>query len=127
MAKEQFYQTETIKYPAGTTARTMTKEVILNSSYERCVGIALFESSNGGLTTFRVGLDDKDKQYISAVHKDMLKSDPGAGLNMEERFLKINIKANGHKVKVNTELPYDTTAVLEYDIVFLLERDKQSY
>ncbi len=127
MAKETYYQTEKVSYPVGTSARTMTKEVTLNSSYERCVGIALFENKNGGLSCYRVGLDDKDQQYISAVHKDMLKSDPGAGLDMNNRFLAINIKANNHKVKINTELPYELTDVLEYDMVFKLERDEKRY
>jgi hypothetical protein len=125
MNKEFYYQTETINYPAATSARTMTKEVILNSSYERCVGIAVFESRGGGLPMYRIGLDDKDQQYISAVHKDLLASDKAAGMETSKRFLPLNIKAGGHKVKVNTELPWDTTDVLEYDIVFLLERGMQ--
>ncbi len=125
MAKELYYQSETVNYNGGTTARTLFKEVILDSSYDRCIGIAVLESKDGGISSYRIGLDDKDKQYISAVHKDLLKSDPAAGLSTEKRFLPVNIKAGGHKVKVATALPVNLVSDLEYDIVFLLERDQQ--
>lgn len=125
MNEDIYYQSETISYATGTTAKTLRKDITLNSSYERCVGIALFESKSGGIPTYRIGIDDKDKQYISAVHKDMLRSSPQAGLDMNNRFLAMNIKAEGHKVKVSTELPADLTEDIEYDIVFKLVRSAQ--
>ncbi len=123
--KEYFIQSETIQYNTGKTAGTVYKEIILNSSYERCVGIAVLESKNGGIPTYRIGLDDKDKQYISVVHKDLLLSDKTAGMSLSQRFLPQNIKAAGHKVKVATAIPADLTDDLEYDFVFLLEREPQ--
>lgn len=126
MAKEFFYQTETINYNAGTTARTLFKEITLDGAYERCAGIAVLESKNGGIASYRIGVDDKDKQYISAVHKDLLLSDKSAGMETSNRFLPINIKAGGHKIKIATQIPVDLVSDLEYDIVFLLEREQQS-
>ncbi len=126
MSKDLFYQSETINYNGGTTARTLFKELVLNSSYERCVGIAVLESKDGGIPSYRIGLDDKDKQYISAVHKNLLMSDTAAGLETGKRFLPVNIKAGGHKIKIATALPIDLVSDLEYDIVFLLERDQQA-
>jgi len=125
MAKEIFYQSETISYATSQPAGTLYKEITLNSSYERCIGIALIESKPGGVSAYRIGLDDKDKQYISAVHKNLLMSDPAAGMAVANRFLPVNIKADGHKVKVATVIPANLTADLEYDIVFLLQRDAQ--
>nr|WP_321405877.1 hypothetical protein [uncultured Carboxylicivirga sp.] len=125
MEKEYFIQSETISYATGTTAGTKRKEVTLNSSYERCIGVAVLESKNGGISTYRIGLDDKDKQYISVVHKDMLISDKAAGMSIDERFLKQNIKASGHKVQISTAIPSDLVSDLEYDFVLLLEREAQ--
>ncbi len=123
--KEIHYQSETIQYATGQAPMTLFKEIILNSAYERCIGIAVYESKTGGIPTYRIGLDDKDKQYISAVHKDMLKSSPMAGLNAKDRFMVMNIKAEGHKVKIATVIPAILTEDLEYDIVFLLQRETQ--
>jgi len=125
MKQESYYQSETIAYGTGTTASTYYKEITLNSSYERCVGIAVIESKDAALSSYRIGVADKDKQYISSVHKDMLRSHPTAGLSNKERFLPVNIKANGHKIKISTTLPVQLTADLEYDVVLLLERPEQ--
>ncbi len=123
--KEVFYQTETIGYASGQAAGTLYKEVILDSAYERVVGIAVLESKDGGIASYRIGIDDKDKQYISAVHKNLLMSDKAAGMTPSNRFLPMNIKAAGHKVKIATVIPANLTADLEYDIVFLLQREQQ--
>lgn len=125
MEKEVFYQTETINYAAATPAATLYKEITLNSSYERCTGVALFESKTGGISTYRIGIDDKDKQYFSSTHKDLYVSSPQAGQQEENRFLKTNIKAGGHKIKIGTQLPEVLSSDLEYDIVFKLERNAQ--
>ncbi|WP_075603111.1 hypothetical protein [Saccharicrinis aurantiacus] len=123
--KEYFIQSETISYNSGKTAGTVFKEIILNSSYDRCIGIAVLESKDGGIPAYRIGLDDKDKQYISVVHKDMLLSDKTAGMSIKQRFLPQNIKAAGHRVKVATAIPVNLVDDLEYDFVFLLEREPQ--
>lgn len=123
--KEYFIQSETISYNSGKTAGTVFKEIILNSSYDRCIGIAVLESKGGGIPVYRIGLDDKDKQYISVVHKDMLLSDKTAGMSIKQRFLPQNIKAAGHRVKVATAIPVNLVDDLEYDFVFLLEREPQ--
>lgn len=125
MAKEYFYQSERVLIPAGTSPKTMFSEFVLNSSYERCVGMAICESQTGGIPFYRIGLNDKDKQYVQSVHKDILQSSPSAGLRVSERFLALNVKAGGHKVKVSTELPKAPTGDIEYDVIFLLERDEQ--
>lgn len=124
--KQVYYQTELISYDALTPAKTLYKEVVLDSSYQRCVGIAVIESGNGGIPFYRIGLDDKDNQFISAVHKNLLVSDVSAGMQLQNRFLPVNIKAGGHKVKVATEIPLALVSMLQYDIVFLLERDEQA-
>ncbi len=123
--KEIHYQTETIALPSATGAGSYTKEYILNSAYTRCIGIAVLESKTGGISTYRIGLDDKDNRYISAVHKNLLQSDKAAGMSFKDRFLPMNIKADGHRIKVTTVLPEPITSDLEYDIVFLLTRDAQ--
>ena len=125
MIKELFYQTEKIVFPADTQARTYRNEIILDSSYERCVGIAVIESQTGGIPVYRLGLEDKDKMIISTVHKSFLMSDKAAGLKLDNRALPLNIKAGGHKVKIITDIPVLLTAELEYDVVFILERSEQ--
>jgi hypothetical protein len=122
--KEYHIQSETVSLPAGTAAGTKRKNVTLNSSYERCIGIAVFECKNGGGSgVYRIGLDDKDNQIISTVHKDLLISDKAAGMKIEDRFMKQNIKADGHKVQVSTAIPDVLASDLEYDIAFLLVRE----
>ncbi len=123
--KDYFIQSETVTYATGQAAGTVYKEIILNSSYERCIGIAVLETSDGGIPTYRIGLDDKDKQYISVVHKDLLISDKTAGMSLKQRFMPQNIKAGGHKVKVAVAIPAALVSDLEFDIVFLLEREPQ--
>lgn len=123
--KEYFIQSETVSYPNGTAAGTKREDITLTSGYDRCIGVAVLESSGGGIPAYRIGLDDKDKQYISVVHKDLLMSDKAAGMKIEDRFMKQNIKADGHKVQVSTAIPAILTADLEYDFVFLLEREPQ--
>jgi len=123
--KEYFIQSETISYPTGTAAGTKREDITLRSGYDRCVGVAVLESGNGGIPSYRIGLDDKDKQYISVVHKDLLMSDKAAGMKIEDRFMKQNIKADGHKVQISTAIPALLTADLEYDFVLLLEREPQ--
>ncbi len=123
--KDYFIQSETISYATGQAAGTVYKEIILNSSYERCIGVAVLETADGGISTYRIGLDDKDKQYISVVHKDLLISDKTAGMSLKNRFLPQNIKAAGHKVKVAVSIPAILTDDLEFDMVFLLEREPQ--
>ena len=123
--KEYFIQSETITYNTGKTAGTVYEEITLNSAYERCIGVAVLETKGGGIPTYRIGLDDKDKQYISVVHKDLLLSDKTAGMSLKQRFLPQNIKAAGHKVKVATSIPVNLVDDLEYDFVFLLEREPQ--
>jgi len=125
MAKEYFYQSERVLIPAGTTPKTMFSEFVLNSSYERCVGLAILESQDGGIPFYRIGVNDKDQQYVQSVHKTLLQSSPAAGLRVTERFLPVNIKAGGHKVKISTELTKAPQSDIEYDVTFLLERDEQ--
>ncbi|MGQ1786346.1 hypothetical protein [Saccharicrinis sp. GN24d3] len=123
--KEYFIQSETISYATGTAAGTKREDITLRADFERCIGVAVFESGNGGIPSYRIGLDDKDKQYISVVHKDLLMSDKAAGMKIEDRFMKQNIKASGQKVQISTAIPALLTADLEYDFVFLLEREPQ--
>ncbi len=123
--KELTYQSEKITFASGTAERTYRTEFILNSGYERCIGIAVIESQTGGISSYRVGLEDNSGNVlISPVHKNFLQSDKAAGLKLENRVLPVNIKAGGQKIKVITEIPTALTADLEYDIVFVLEREK---
>ncbi len=123
MAKEYTYQCEVIEYESGVSARNYRKEFILNSGYERCIGVAVIPVSDGGNDAFLIGLEDKDKTIISNVPSDFLASDKSAGLNPSNRLLPVNIKAGGHKVKLVTEITEDTTAILSYYVVFQLERE----
>lgn len=122
---EFYYQAEKITFPVDTNARTYRNEIILDSGYERCLGIAVIESKTGGIASYRIGLEDKDKMIISAVHKSFLQSAPEAGMKLENRCLPLNIKAGGHKVKVITDIPALLTEEMEYDVVFVLERSEQ--
>ena len=124
--KEITYQAEKVSFASGTTARTYRNEFILDSSYERCIGIAVIETKDGGISSYRLGLEDNDKTIISLVHKDFLKSDPAAGMKLENRVLPLNIKAGGHKAKMVTDIPITLTADLEYDVVFVLERERDN-
>lgn len=121
--KDIFYQTERIQFPADTQPRTYRNEVILDSSYERCIGVTVIESQTGGISSYRIGIEDKDKTIIANVPKKFLMSEPAAGLKLENRVLPVNIKAGGHKVKIITDIPMQLTSELEYDIVFVLERE----
>ncbi len=126
MMKETFYQTSTFNIPAATAAGVYYQEVVLDSSYERCVGLAILESVAGGISAYRIGLEDKDRQYISPVHKNLLISSPEVGVFPKNRFMDLNLKAGGHKVKIAISLPSAITEDIEIDAVFLLERSAQA-
>ncbi len=123
--KEKFYQSETITYPTGTVARAHRQEIILDQGYENCVGLCIIEVEDGGIPTYRVGVEDRNKTIISPLNKDFLQSDKAAGLNLENRVIPVNIRAEGNKIKFITDIPEETTEKLEYDVVLVLEREQK--
>ncbi|GJM64973.1 hypothetical protein [Persicobacter diffluens] len=120
MKKETFLQTKTIEIPGATAATVIRSEVKLNSSYERCTGVAIYPIKQGGVDAFRVGLDDNGGALLQVTHQDALTADKS--LPFSDRFQEINVPANGHTVKINTQFDQQTTEALKYDFVFRLER-----
>ncbi|WP_053404252.1 hypothetical protein [Persicobacter sp. CCB-QB2] len=124
MRKETFLQTKTIEVPAGTASTVIRSEVKLNSSYERCTGVAIYPIKQGGLDAFRVGLEDNGGALLQVTHQDALTADKSLPFN--DRFQEVDIPANGHTVKINTQFDQQTTEKLVYDFVFRLTRTLKS-
>ncbi|MBD0403209.1 hypothetical protein [Flammeovirga sp. EKP202] len=123
--KEYFYQTQHISFPDQQPAGTLYKDIVLNNAYQRCVGIALFPITDGGQSFFRVGLGDQNQDYLNNIHYKALVSSEASGLEVDKRFMKVNIKAEGHILKLRTEIQNQVTSELSYDFILLLERDKK--
>lgn len=121
--KEIFYQSETIKILNGTDPRAYRHEIILDQAYTSCVGLTIIEVADGGISTYKVGVEDRDKTIISPVNKKFLMSEPVAGLKLENRVVPVNIRAEGHKIKIITDLPEITKSELQYDVVLVLQRE----
>lgn len=121
--KEIFYQSETIKIANATDPRAYRHEIILDQAYTSCVGFAIIEVKDGGIATYRVGVEDRDKTIVSPVNKKFLMSEPIAGLKLENRVIPVNIRAEGHKIKIITDLPEITKSVLQYDVILVLQRE----
>jgi len=124
--KQYHYQTELISYNTGTVASNLRKEIILNSAYERCIGVGIIPVSNGGINMHKVGIEDATETIITPVPFSFLESDKAAGLKPENRLLPINMRAMGHKATMITEIPQDITAELSYYVVFQLEREQKA-
>lgn len=125
--KEIFYQSELVTIPTATEPRAYRHEIILDQAYTSCVGIAIIEVSDGGIATYRVGLEDRDKTIISPINKGFLQSDKTAGLKLENRVMPVNIRAEGHKIKIITDLPKVTTKELQYDVLLVLQREAKKH
>lgn len=123
--KEYFYQTKQIIYPDQTPSGTLYTDIVLNNAYERCIGVAIYPIQEGGQSFYRVGLGDQNQDYLNNIHYKALVASEASGLETDKRFMKLNIKAEGHTVKVRTEIPSQVVGTLSYDVVFLLEREKR--
>lgn len=122
--KEYFYQTQHISFPDSTPAGTLYKDIVLNNAYKRCVGIAVYPILNGGQSFYRIGLGDQNQDYLNNIHYKALVGSENAGLEVDKRFMKVNIKAEGHILKLRTEIQTQVDSQLSYDFVLLLEREK---
>lgn len=123
--KEIFYQNETITLPAQTEPRAYRHEIILDQSYEHCVGLCIIEVKDGGIPTYRVGVEDRNKTIVSPVNKNFLQGDKSAGLKLENRVIPVNIRAEGSKIKIITDVPEKTKTEINYDVVLVLQRKEQ--
>ncbi|GAA4850961.1 hypothetical protein [Algivirga pacifica] len=126
MKKEYYYQVVNVKYPSGTPVGTLHKEVSLSNAYDHCVGVAFYPIATSGANDFfRVGIADNSQDYVQNIPFKALMSDPTAGLQQANRFAPLLITGRGHVVKVRTEFTAAITAVVEYDLIFLMERDRK--
>jgi hypothetical protein len=86
--------------------------------YERCVGICFTEQTNGGNANYKIGFSDDNNQYIDPVPCEVLKF--SSALEIQKRFLDIDIPGNGNKVYIDVVLPANTGSDMKCTVVFKL-------
>lgn len=108
---------------ANGTASGITKiPKVIDSTVERVIGISIQPISNGGLTYYRIGIQDDNQVYDELNHFKNYVAGDAAGLSSEQRFVATNIRGDENKVYVNVETPAPTTSDLVFDVTFLCER-----
>ncbi|WP_299760876.1 hypothetical protein [uncultured Pontibacter sp.] len=115
-------QTLTVTYPVGTAAGTYNDSVVLDEQYSECQGVAAYESGNGGIPNYKIGLKDSSDTYQEQTHKDdwIVSTDVAPS----QRIKPITPPIRGQKLTVVTQIPEVLTAELSYDIVFKLTGKK---
>lgn len=119
------YQTEDVLYKAGTQGSAKyTSEFELDTHYDQCDGIQVYEILNGGISYYQIGIDDKNTFYNTLVHKADYISGPSVDPNSRYKTISIPI-VSGNKIKVNTYIPALLATDLYYQIVFRLRRSQE--
>lgn len=97
--------------------------MVLDQDFEGCKGVAVYENSNGGIPSFKIGLKDSSRTYQEQTHKnDWVISTEVAP---KDRYKPMALPTNGAKLTIRTELPAAAVSDVSYDIVFLLEGKRQ--
>ncbi|MFD3001438.1 hypothetical protein ACFS7Z_13785 [Pontibacter toksunensis] len=111
-------QTVTVVLPAGTPAGVHEVTEILDTQYQQCVGVAVYETSNGGVPNYKIGLRDDTQTYQMNTHRDDWVS--STDVAPDERYKSLDLPVNGSRLTIRTQLQAALTSELSYDIVFRL-------
>ncbi len=120
--KKVKYQAVEISNAASTAAGTYEHSITLDSGYDRCTGIILYD--NTGTQNVQIGLDDKQGTILDLVHENLIGSTQKyAG---DKRFLKLNFPViNGQALKIRQKLESAIGGSDVYtNIMFRLEKDE---
>lgn len=112
------YLVQEITIAAATTGLTSRTAKDITAGYERVVGIAFVEQSNGGNANYKIGFSDDNKNYIDPVPADLYKS--GTNIKMDDRFLPVDIPGNGNKVYAEIVLPGVPASEFKVSIIYKL-------
>jgi len=115
------YQTEEIRYSAGTEFGKFSKNVELDSNFDYCDGVQVIELSNGGVPFYNIGLEDKSNTYHSQTHKNDWINGTDTPINSRYKDVMIPV-INGSKLQVVTQFDAVPTQELRYQIIFKLKK-----
>lgn len=115
------YQTVNVKMTAGTAKAKYTENVELDSNFDYCDGVQAIEISNGGVSHYSIGLEDKNNNYHSLTHRNDWNN--GTDTPINNRYKEIFIPViRGDKLEVKTQFDSDLTSDLYYQIIFRLRK-----
>lgn len=115
------YQTKEIVLPAGTPATTKDTNINLDSAFTNCTGVAIHEKTNGGISSYDVGLADDTRMYHHLTDKkDWIAGD---GVPLNNRYKNIDIPNEGQVIRVTIKPDAAVVSELRVQIVFRLEKE----
>ncbi|HEY8936703.1 MAG TPA: hypothetical protein VIM65_15850 [Cyclobacteriaceae bacterium] len=115
------YQTVIIKKASGTEKSRYTDAIELDTHFEICDGVQIHQITNGGITFYAVGLEDKSNNYQNITHVDDFVCSTSVPINMRYKEISIPV-ISGEKLEIKTEFYENLTADLEYHVVFRLRK-----
>ncbi len=117
-------QTLEVSYAVATAAATKTDDIQLDESYEKCLGVALIEITDGDLVNdYDISLEDgQSREVIQQVNKQLMETSKNVG--QLDKVFPVQFKYRaGEKIKVKTTFSQPiATDALNYHMVFLLWR-----
>lgn len=115
------YQTKEIVLAAGTAATTRDTNITLDPSYPKCTGVVIHEKTNGGISSYDIGLaDDSGIYHHLTDKKDWISGD---GVPLNDRYKDINIRNEGQVIKVTLKPDAALVSELRIQVVFRLEKE----
>lgn len=115
-------QSQTITIADTTAAETIaTQLVTLDSAFDKCVGIAILGQKNM-TNVVGIGLRGSNGDIIDIVNKDLFT--PSTGVNMNSRFMPINIPAKGFQYTIVTKPFVTIVEDCVFDVVFYLQNEE---
>lgn len=113
---EYKYLVKEIVIATGAAAGTSRSGQKITAGYERVIGIAINEVTNGGNATYKVGFSDDNKTYVDPIPVDLLKT--SSAVKMEDRFLPVDIQGNNNEVYTDIVLPAIPASEFKLQVVF---------
>lgn len=120
LMKKIRYQRVDILIASGSLPSIEPVKVFLETGYERCIGIAYYESKDGGISHYNIGLKDDNMVYHDLTHKKDW--EPIAS----ERYKPISFRNHKGAYYVQVQNEQDLTDDIKGQVVFVLEGDEQS-
>ena len=114
------YQSERIAKTAGAVGLYETR-VVLDNAFAKCTGYAVHVvERTAGTDNYSLGLKDDNQQYQDITFATDHEISANVGFE-QGRYKKIDIRANGNAVKIQTQIDTALGANLTFDVVFRLE------
>ncbi len=117
------YQTKDITIATGSAAQATDYDVELDKGYRFVTGVVVSEKTNGGISSYDIGLSDDTNTY----HHLTDKSDwiPGSGLPLDQRYKSISIINGGQAVKIRVKPDAVVVSPLRIQVTFRLQKEDE--